>query len=66
MGDRFHVDTFVWGAVLTIAGAVLAAIGFGWWELSAIDLRYVGPVFVILVGGVILLGALTSPHRDNT
>lgn len=66
MGERFHVGTFVWGVVLTVAGAALAAVGFGWWDLSAIDLRYVAPVFVILVGGVILLGALTSQNRENT
>jgi hypothetical protein len=65
MSDRIHVGTFLWGVVLTVVGAVLAAVGFGWWELSAIDLRYVAPVFVILVGGVILLGALTSQRRDS-
>lgn len=66
MGDRLHIGTFVWGVVLTIAGAALAAVGFGWWELAAIDLRYVAPVFVILVGGVLLLGALTSQNREST
>lgn len=65
MSDRLHTGTFVWGVVLTVVGAALAAVGFGWWELSAIDLRYVAPVFVILVGGVILLGALTSQSRHN-
>jgi hypothetical protein len=33
--------------------------------LSAIAWRSVAPVFVILVGGVILLGALTSQSRDS-
>lgn len=59
MTDRFHTGTFLWGVVLTLAGAALAAVGFGWWELSTIDLRYVGPAFVILVGAVVLTGALT-------
>lgn len=66
MGERIHVGTFVWGVFLTIFGAAMAAVGFGWWDLSAIDLRYVAPVFVILVGGVILLGALTSQNRQST
>jgi membrane protein DedA with SNARE-associated domain len=64
MNDRFHVGTFLWGAVLTIAGAALAAAGFGWWDLSSIDLRYVAPAFVILVGVVILLGSL-MPSRPE-
>jgi membrane protein DedA with SNARE-associated domain len=65
MVDRFHVGTFVWGMVLTLAGAALAAVGFGWWELSAIDLRWVGPVFVILIGVVILAGALMRRTKDT-
>lgn len=65
MSDSIHVGTFLWGVVLTISGAALAAVGFGWWDISTIDLRYVAPVFVILVGTVILLGALV-PHRHET
>jgi hypothetical protein len=58
MSERIHVGTFMWGVVLTLAGAALAAVGFGWWDISSIDLRYVAPVFVILVGTVILAGSL--------
>jgi hypothetical protein len=64
MTDRFHVGTFVWGVVLTLTGAALASVGFGWWDISSIDLRYVAPAFVILVGTQILLGALT-PGRNG-
>lgn len=60
MTDRFHPATFVWGVVLTLAGAALAAIGFGWWDISTLDLRYVGPALVILMGVTILAGALIS------
>lgn len=66
MGDRFHVGTFSWGVVLTLAGAALAVVGFGWWDLSTIDLRYLAPVFVILVGVVILLGALRPGRQDES
>lgn len=65
MTDRFHVGTFLWGVVLTLVGAALAAVGFGWWELAALDLRYVTPLFVILAGAAILAGALTSGRRDR-
>ena len=58
MTDRVHVGTFLWGVALTLAGAAMAAVGFGWWDISSIDLRYVAPAFVILVGIVILAGAL--------
>lgn len=65
MSDRLHVGTFLWGVVLTIAGAALAAVGFGWWDIASLDLRYVAPAFVVLVGLVILLGALTPKWDDS-
>lgn len=64
MSERFHTVTFVWGLVLTVAGAALAAVGFGWWDISGLDLRYVGPALLILVGLTILAGAL-MPGRDR-
>lgn len=60
MTDRFHVATFLWGLILTVSGAALAAVGFGWWDLAVFDLRFAGPLFVILVGAVILIGALAQ------
>lgn len=65
MNDRLHVGTFLWGAVLTITGAGLGAVGFGWWDLSSIDWRYVAPLVVILVGVVTLLGTVTPDRRDQ-
>jgi len=66
MSERFHGGTFLWGLVLTVAGAGLAGVGFDWWDLGAIDLRYFAPLFVILVGTVILLGALSSGSRRSS
>ena len=65
MNDRIHVGTLLWGVVLTLAGAALAAIGFGWWDISALDLRLVAPLLVIVSGTVILLSALTRADRDR-
>jgi hypothetical protein len=66
MTDQFHAGTFLWGVILTLAGAALAAIGFGWWEITSIDLRYVGPALVILIGLTILAGALLPGNRAGT
>lgn len=57
MNNRIHVGTLLWGAILTIAGALLTAIGFGWWEVTTFDLRYMGPGLVVLIGIVILTSA---------
>jgi len=64
MTDRFHVGTFLWGVILTLTGASLAAVGFGWWDISTIDLRYVAPAVVILAGTVILISALSPDGRE--
>jgi len=60
MDDRFHFATFAWGLVLTIAGAAITAVGFGWWEMASLNLAYLAPIVVILVGAVITLGALST------
>lgn len=65
MSDRFHVGTFLWGMVLSLTGAALAAVGLGWWDISVLDLRLVAPTLVIVVGTVILLGALTQGDRSG-
>jgi len=70
MDDRFHMPTFLWGVILTVVGGALAAVGFGWWDISSIDLRYVGPSFLILIGIVMLLGVVLpaknrSSHSDS-
>jgi len=64
MNDRVHAGTFLWGVVLTLTGAALAAVGFGWWDISSLDLRYVGPALVILVGVTILAGG-SIPRGDT-
>jgi hypothetical protein len=71
MNSQFHPGTFLWGVILTVAGAVLTAVGFGWWNISGLDLRYVGPALVILIGLTILAGALIprrggGPDRELT
>jgi hypothetical protein len=64
MNDRFHSGTFVWGLALTIAGAGLLGVGLDYWELGRIDLRYVAPILVIVIGATILFGSLRR-SREN-
>lgn len=64
MSDQIHVGTFLWGAVLAVAGVAMAAIGFGWWDATIGDLGIIAPVILIAVGAAILFGALTR-HPDR-
>lgn len=66
MNNRIHVGTLLWGAILTIAGALLTAIGLGWWEVTTFDLRYMGPGLVVLIGIVILISATAQGVRDRS
>lgn len=65
MNDRFHSGTFVWGLALTIAGAGLLGVGFDLWDLGRLDLRYVAPILVIVIGASILFGSLRR-SRENS
>ena len=58
-GRRIHWGTFLWGMVLTLAGVGLLGADLGWWELRVADLRFIGPLLLILIGAVILIGSLT-------
>lgn len=58
MGDRIHLGTLLWGLVLSAWGVGLLGLGAGWWDLELADLRYAGPILIIVVGAVILFGAL--------
>jgi hypothetical protein len=60
MNDKFHVGTFLWGLTLTVSGALLAGVGFGWWDMFVINWAYFAPALLILVGVIILMGALSS------
>ncbi|MEX2133485.1 MAG: hypothetical protein WEB67_05020 [Acidimicrobiia bacterium] len=65
MNERFHRGTFIWGVVLTIAGAGLLGVGLDFWELMRIDLNYAGPILVIVIGASILFGSLTRTRENS-
>ena len=65
MDDRMHIGTALWGLVLTIWGAALFGLGVGWWDLDLVDLRYAGPILIIVVGAVIVFGALAGADSDT-
>ena len=58
MSDRINYATFLWGLVITIVGVALLGVGLGWWDFR-LDLRYVGPTALIVIGLIVLIGSLT-------
>lgn len=65
MADRLHLGTLLWGLVLAAWGVGLLGVGAGWWDLELADLRYAGPILIIVVGAVILFGAMVPGRRSG-
>lgn len=65
MGERFNLGTLLWGLVLTSWGIVLLGVGLDWWQLELFDLRYVGPVLIIVIGAIVLFSALRSQEDSS-
>lgn len=45
---------------MTLWGVLLLGVGLDWWQFELVDLRYLGPALIIVIGVVVLLGALRS------
>ena len=65
MNDRLHFGTFVTGLIVALVGAALLAEGLGWWELQLRDFRFVGPVLLIAIGVIVLIGSLARRQGDE-
>ncbi len=65
MTERYHFGTLLWGLALTAWGATLLGEGLGWWDLELGDLRYAGPILIILIGVLVLVGALRSGRGSS-
>ena len=65
MNDRLHFGTFVTGLIVALVGAALLAEGLGWWELQLRDFRFVGPVLLIAIGAIVLIGSFARRQGDE-
>jgi hypothetical protein len=65
MNSRFHIGTLLSGLALAIWGAGLLGDGMGWWNIELADLRYVGPILIIVIGALVVVGALASDRRRS-
>lgn len=65
MNDRLHFGTFVTGLIVALLGAALLAEGLGWWELHLRDFRLVGPVLLISIGVIVLIGSFARRQGED-
>lgn len=61
----FDVGTFAWGLGFALFGTALALEAVDVWTLRAADLRYVGPVLVIVIGLGLVARSLRAGRAER-
>ncbi|HSJ27894.1 MAG TPA: hypothetical protein VLB67_06755 [Acidimicrobiia bacterium] len=61
---RMHVGTLVAGIVYLAVGLLFVAEALEWWTLQVSDLRYVGPL-ALVVAGIAVVASSLKGQRDS-
>lgn len=59
---KLHMGTMFAGVVYLVIGLAFVAEAIGWWGLEASDLRYAGPLALIVAGLALAVGSLRHPR----
>jgi hypothetical protein len=62
---RFDLGTFLWGVAFAVLGGALALEAMDVWTLKAVDLRFVGPALVIVIGLGLVARSLASGREQQ-
>ncbi|MGD2101994.1 MAG: hypothetical protein PVG83_07135 [Acidimicrobiia bacterium] len=65
MDRKLHIGTLLSGLALAVWGTGLLGDGLDWWSLELADLRYVGPILIIVIGAFVVVGALAATRRSD-
>jgi hypothetical protein len=57
---RMHVGTLLAGIVFLAVGLLFVAEALEWWTLQVSDLRYVGPLALVVAGVAVVASSITS------
>lgn len=60
---RVHVGTLFAGLIYLVIGIAFIFEALGAWTLSISDLRFVGPLALVVAGVAVVLGSLSKPER---
>ena len=63
---NLHRGTLLAGFVYLTVGLAFVAEALGWWDLQVGDLRYAGPLALVVVGIVIAFGSLAGTRQTGS
>jgi hypothetical protein len=57
---RLHTGTLFAGVVYLAVGLAFVAEALDWWTLQMEDLRYIGPLALVVVGIAVVFGSINT------
>lgn len=61
---RMHAGTMFAGLVYLAVGLSFVAEALGWWDLQVADLRYAGPVALVVAGFAVMVGSIRGSQPN--
>jgi hypothetical protein len=61
---RLHKGTLVAGIVFLLVGVALILEALDVWTVQISDLRYIGPIALVVVGVAVVIGSMGRSDRD--
>lgn len=62
---RVHAGTLFAGFIYLVVGIVFFLEALGYWSLRLSDLRYVGPLALVVAGIAVVVGSMTRKSTDT-
>ncbi len=62
---RLHNGTLLAGIVFLLIGVAFVLEALGVWTLLIGDLRYIGPIALVVVGVAVVVGSIGRSNRES-
>ena len=62
---KLHTGTLIAGVVYLVVGIAFVFEALDYWTLRLSDLRYIGPLALVVIGVTVLVGALTRRSPET-
>lgn len=62
---KLHAGTLFAGAIYLAIGIAFIFESLGAWSLRVSDLRYIGPLALVVAGLAVVIGSVTRANRES-